>query len=212
MKKFNTATYGLIAILVFVFIPLCIAFLVSFNFINTDTTNEWIGFWGGYLGSIIGVLSTLIVFKYTILRDKEVYDKDKRFNTSKEIIKLSSAYNFQLSSLVKVSDKYVQSYKQEVYTEIMHACNSVGYASEELGLSLLIYKKQYPKVEAIDQAFKEIKHDYREFVQFIDSEAESLYHGHIEELDKLYVGKRDEIYEGINKFNKVISTTLLEIN
>ena len=37
----------------------------------TDTSNEWIGFWGGYLGSIIGGLITLYVLFRTLKDNKK---------------------------------------------------------------------------------------------------------------------------------------------
>lgn len=78
MKKFNTSTYILIAVLVFIFIPLCIAFLVSFNFINTDTSNEWIGFWGGYLGGILGGVITLYVLFKTLGDNKRMQNREEK--------------------------------------------------------------------------------------------------------------------------------------
>ena len=61
----------LIGMLIFIVIPLFIAFILSFRFISTDTSNEWIGFWGGYLGSVFGGLITLYVL-YRTLKDNRI--------------------------------------------------------------------------------------------------------------------------------------------
>ena len=57
-------------IVVFLLIPLGIAVLVSFRFICTDTSNEWIGFWGGYLGAIMGVIASVKIMVYTLEQEK----------------------------------------------------------------------------------------------------------------------------------------------
>lgn len=64
MKK-NWWAVAALGMFVIVVVPLLIAGGLSFRLINTDTTNEWIGFWGGYLGSLIGGAITLYVMKET---------------------------------------------------------------------------------------------------------------------------------------------------
>ncbi|WP_143322550.1 hypothetical protein [Clostridium sp. HBUAS56010] len=100
MKKFNIATYVLIAILVFAFIPMGIAFLVSFNFINTDTSNEWIGFWGGYLGSIIGGAITLYVLFKTLLDGKKLQKREEKLKYCDQIVEVTAEYNRKVSLLL----------------------------------------------------------------------------------------------------------------
>lgn len=67
-KYWKEILLGGIAVLVIV--PLAVACMLNFRFICTDTTNEWIGFWGGYLGSVIGGLITLFVLRETLKDNK----------------------------------------------------------------------------------------------------------------------------------------------
>lgn len=64
MKK-NWKEILLWGIILIVIIPLIMAYLLSFRLIITDTTNEWIGFWGGYLGALFGGIITLYVMYKT---------------------------------------------------------------------------------------------------------------------------------------------------
>lgn len=69
MKKRWTELF-LMGIFIFIIIPLFIAFILSFRFICTDTSNEWIGFWGSYLGSVLGGLITLFVLYQTLKENR----------------------------------------------------------------------------------------------------------------------------------------------
>lgn len=55
----------LISIAVFVIIPLIIAMIIKARLICVDTTNEWIGFWGSYIGAIISAGIAIYVMKKT---------------------------------------------------------------------------------------------------------------------------------------------------
>ena len=62
-------------IVLLIFIPLGVAFSLSFRFIITDTTNGWIGFWG-----IIGGIITLFVLWKTIRTEKESNDREVKID------------------------------------------------------------------------------------------------------------------------------------
>jgi putative Mn2+ efflux pump MntP len=47
-------------------IPLFIGWIVSFNFVNwLETSNDWIGFWGGYLGGLFTLIGVLITINFS---------------------------------------------------------------------------------------------------------------------------------------------------
>ncbi|MEY8356808.1 hypothetical protein AALB39_26140 [Lachnospiraceae bacterium 54-53] len=200
-------------IIILVVVPLIIYLLSTLTVLPPGLNNDWAGFWGGYLGAIIGGLSTLIVFKYTVSYNNGVYDKDKRFETSKTIIKLSSTYNFQIANVIKVSNSYVRSFSEEDDMELLHACNLVGNASQELSLSMLIYEKQYPQLKGIFQEYNEIHQDYKEFIQYIDQNKVDIFADSQENQAKLASfcdEKSKEILDKLNIFSNVISEVLKE--
>lgn len=80
MKNYNIVTIVLAVICIIILVPLGIAFLLSFNFINTDTSNEWIGFWGGYIGAIVGGLITLYVMHTTLNENKVEIERQREFD------------------------------------------------------------------------------------------------------------------------------------
>ena len=100
MKR-DWTKYLLVLIVIFVIIPLGVAFMLSFRFIITDTTNEWIGFWGGYLGAILGGVITLYVLWKTIKEEKKISIRQEKIAYFDNIIHVwsrivQSAYNLEI--------------------------------------------------------------------------------------------------------------------
>ena len=61
-----------------VLIPLFIQVLINWDTMNNGSDDGWLGFWGGYLGSIIGVVGALIVIQIQLSNDKERFDKETK--------------------------------------------------------------------------------------------------------------------------------------
>lgn len=59
-----------------VIIPLVIQGLINWDTINKGSDDGWLGFWGGYLGSIIGVIGALIVIQIQLANDKNRFDEE----------------------------------------------------------------------------------------------------------------------------------------
>ena len=96
-------------IIVLFMIPLGIAFLLKFDFIITDTSSGWIGFWGSYLGGIVGGLITLYVLFKTLKENRELQRKEHRVAFCNEICELSGeicgAINRECIYIRKFADK-----------------------------------------------------------------------------------------------------------
>ncbi len=99
---------GLLALI----IPLLIGLLVSTPaFFNIVITNDWIGFWGGYSGSIIGGIITLIVMKSTLSSSFLLQEREKRHILCNHVAHLVSnfciemlAYRSKWNYLFKVAE------------------------------------------------------------------------------------------------------------
>ena len=163
MKRFNIATYILIAILVFVIIPLGIAFLVSFNFINTDTSNEWIGFWGGYLGSIIGGVITLYVLFRTLIDGKRLQKREEKLVYCDRIVDAAAEYNSHLSIfLLKITKYYFYIEKSDRKMEMFEEVSGVIYAIEKSAFILNVQlcskeeDKEYNNIAEIKSVIDDI--------------------------------------------------------
>lgn len=62
MKKF----LKVLLVLSLFLLPLFIGWMVSFNVVNwLETSNDWIGFWGGYLGGLCTLIGVLITINFS---------------------------------------------------------------------------------------------------------------------------------------------------
>lgn len=71
-KKF--ITWALIITLII--IPLVIQGVINWDTMNNGSDDGWLGFWGGYLGSIIGVVGALIVIQIQLSNEKERFEEE----------------------------------------------------------------------------------------------------------------------------------------
>lgn len=77
---------GIISI-VFIIIPIAMGLIISIDGpVWLETENEWIGFWGGYAGAILGGLITLFVMWRTIKSSEEILKIDKKQNFVDELL------------------------------------------------------------------------------------------------------------------------------
>lgn len=136
MKKYwKEILLGLIVVLLI--IPLGIAFLLRFEFIITDTSSGWIGFWGSYLGGIVGGLITLYVMFRTLKENRELQRKEHRIAFCNEICKLSGeicgAINRESIYIRKYADSKLGNDKEDLFnallaknkaSELLHICSA----------------------------------------------------------------------------------------
>lgn len=98
LKKINKVIKGIgLAIVLFLIIPAITAIIVSVSlFPCLETSNDWIGFLGGYLGSILGGIITLLVMKKTLTSSKEMQYRDERRQLCNHIASLASDFCIEL--------------------------------------------------------------------------------------------------------------------
>lgn len=86
MKEWIEKHYKICIIIAFLLSPVIVAFCVSSYWLpwpEIESHNDWIGFWGSYLGTIIGGAITLIVLWRTIesnKKEREAEEKREFFN------------------------------------------------------------------------------------------------------------------------------------
>lgn len=86
---------GVLAVIIFI-VPLLLAMLIMFFNIGVGDDNGWLGFWGGYLGSIVAVLFAYFNTKYQITREHQA----KKEEQEEQILPY-----FNIDSLVSDSPK-----------------------------------------------------------------------------------------------------------
>lgn len=81
MKKWFRRHYKGCIVAIVLICPMIVAFCVSSYWIpwpRINGNNSWIGFWGSYLGSILGGLVTLTVFWGTVRENKANREKEEK--------------------------------------------------------------------------------------------------------------------------------------
>lgn len=136
MKKY-WKEFLLWTIMVVFIIPLGLAFLLRFDFIITVVSSDWIGFWGSYLGGIIGGMVTLFVLFKTLQDNRELQRKEQRISFCNEICRLSGELcgevNRECMYILKYMDKENCGSKDDLFnalmaknktTELLHVCSA----------------------------------------------------------------------------------------
>lgn len=68
LRKFLEIIGGIT--IVFLVIPGFVAFATTLDFININTENQWIGFWGSYFGGILGSVATIAGVRLTLKEEQ----------------------------------------------------------------------------------------------------------------------------------------------
>lgn len=90
--KINMLIGGMILI-----VPVLVGGLVSFSLSpNLETNNDWIGFWGGYSGSLIGGFITLVVMKKTLDSNRLLQERNERQQLCNHVAKLVSDFCIEI--------------------------------------------------------------------------------------------------------------------
>lgn len=98
MKKYiqHNWKWLLIGILGAFIIPLLTQVLINIDTSNKGSDDGLLGFWGGYLGSIIGVVGAILVLLIQLNEEKESREVEKVDNT---FFNLLSLHNEKIKTL-----------------------------------------------------------------------------------------------------------------
>lgn len=121
MKKWIALT-----ICIATFLPIIIGVIVSVPSLSwLETANDWIGFWGGYAGAIIGGLITLLVLFETLMDNRKTWEKNRRQELCMRVANLVS--NFCIEMMAYRS-KWNTLHKKADGKE-MDACSTIEYGA-----------------------------------------------------------------------------------
>lgn len=78
-------------------VPALIGVLVSFSLWHElETNNDWIGFWGGYAGAVVGGIITLLVMQKTLDSNRKSQERDEKRRLCNHIAKLVSDFCIEM--------------------------------------------------------------------------------------------------------------------
>lgn len=176
-KKF--ITWALIITLII--IPLVIQGVINWDTMNNGSDDGWLGFWGGYLGSIIGVVGTLIAIQIQLSSEKKRFDKElseeKKARRSEQVdntfFNLLLLFNDQKNTLLK-DNNHFEKISRSVYRSSIVQLKRMGidkfYDSSQALIIILdnmikefdaefnLIKANYPK--NVEDCLSAIRTDY----------------------------------------------------
>lgn len=99
-------------IITLIIIPLVIQGVINWDTMNNGSDDGWLGFWGGYLGSIIGVVGALIVIQIQLANDKKRFDKETKAK-NKELAEDKKRFELQIEARDKELEEERKARKSE---------------------------------------------------------------------------------------------------
>lgn len=134
---------GLIFIILF---PVAIQFLIDRDSTHKGSDDGWLGFWGGYLGSIIGVAGALIAIQIQLYNEKQARKSEQVDNT---FFNLLNMFINQQNKLISE-----QNSKQDLFKEMLEKIkieSSVAYRKQGL---CQFYKNKSEILSVLDKSLK----------------------------------------------------------
>ena len=160
MKKY-WKEISLATIFAVVIVPLIIALAMSVRLICTDTSNEWIGFWGSYIGAILSAGIAIYVMKETIKIESEVRDVEESGRFLNTLIEKSTAITknnkyMMAEAKFEKEESVIIKYHNDKQT-FLEKCIELNQSLDEFYLFLLIAAQtsKYKNIEKVQRAFND---------------------------------------------------------
>lgn len=138
--------FVILFITVFIIVPLIIRFLIHWDTTNKSTDDDWLGFWGSYVGSIIGVIGAFGVFQFQLIKDRERAKEERTDNT---FFNLLNMFIDQQNYLVSEHDS-----KKDIFEDMLNKIkDNSDFAYKKQGIRSF-YEKKSELLFELDKALK----------------------------------------------------------
>ena len=165
----------IIIVFVIIIVPLIIALMMNIKLICTDTSNEWIGFWGGYLGAIISAGIAIYVMRKTIKNEKDIRDLDEKSKFLNDLIEkralITKCNKYLLSEVEFTDDEKTISIQKDKKT-FLKLCADLNQQLDEFELFLLIgdYTDKYRDIGRVKKALEDYSSICAEMIEILRQE------------------------------------------
>lgn len=184
--------------------PIIIAVLVSLPiFPKLETHNDWIGFWGGYLGSILGGLITLFVLKITIDDNNKLKRREEKISYYNHITKLYASFGATAGDLCTLANRYIKERSQQNRDSFVQKYNVLYTIMAEISILLESSLEVY-KVQDFCEKYRAITDEISRVSDMVDREEVSKVDDIASEMDRIL----EEITAGDNILTAVIKNDL----
>ena len=143
-------------ILIVVFTPLVVGIGVSlpiFKYIVIN--NDWIGFWGSYVGTILGGMITLYVLWNTITDNENARKRDEKLNFFDKVTELSSNLQAAVANIFVLSTRLMAAHDNELYRLYLEQINNASGIGAEINI-LLVSRSEVYDCEVFLKSFSEV--------------------------------------------------------
>lgn len=148
MKKIWRRFIVIIAI-ISIAIPIIIGWGVSQDILNNWTNdNDWIGFWGSYIGTMIGSFVTLFVLWSTLEDNRRAREKEEKINYYNNLIDSTADFLANAEKYLAAIARLLSVNDYDARNKYVEARNQFTKSSMILEVQLHI-KKESENIEAI---------------------------------------------------------------
>lgn len=157
-------------ILIIVFTPLVVGIGVSLPiFKNIVINNDWIGFWGSYVGTILGGMITLYVLWNTTADNENARKRDEKLNFFDKVTELSSDFAVAVGNLCALSTRLLVKPSNELYRSYLEQVNNTAGIGAELNI-LLASRSEVYDCEVFLKSFSEVEDQINKINEMFEHE------------------------------------------
>ena len=156
-KKEKNLLIGTVCFIVI--FPVLVAILVSIPILDgLSSSNDWIGFWGGYIGSLLGGVITLYVLIKTLESAKEERIAEEKSRFFKELIDLVLDIDFYQKRILKE--------QMEIRGDKLQKIMEYNALISKIGMLIKIEKCKgiYNGIDELEKIFEDFSKVSDEFV------------------------------------------------
>lgn len=162
MKKALSVCVKLLLLLLFlgfilVIIPQFVGVVTGTNPLEKGAGSQWIDFWGGYLGAIIGGAITLYVLWKTLSVEKRVREREEKIQYFNNMIKLFADYRNLTVQLCRSINGCVMYKKADNFNETISINNTLSKCNSEILMLLLTRSEMYDLEELLEENSKYVE-------------------------------------------------------
>lgn len=172
-----------VGMIILIIIPIIIYGLSAIPLLP-GCNNDWVGFWGGYLGAIIGGVITLYVLVVTIKDNKDARNRDEKSNYFKDVIELIAQVSTEADASVLL---LINTEKNIIDTQAWHKILDIQKDIDVVKIMLLIKRnnKIFIDIKKLEDAMNKFESAFKSIldIPLKNMEKESS-GGKIYEIDK----------------------------
>ena len=200
------------ALIIFAIVPGLVVLVTTPHIINVDTNSQWIGFWGNYLGAIVGgvlgIAGAVFVLRETIKDNVRERERSEVLAFCDYLIRKSSDYEQKCSTFlysvvqyknIHASEKFPADVKMQLLNEVLEIHHGGKISLYEILKNLNI--RDAVEIYQTSQ-LNNVKKACEELYECFDQLEEKL--NDIKDNDKIWIEENTQILDRLDKFANIL--------